>query len=308
MKIYRLIVASLLFAGAAAYAQDAASLKASYERQVRMVGPAGVGVETILDRWEAADPGNPEVSHARFNLHFTKSRMSSVVPMPGPKYLGAAPVLSLKDSTGRDVYYYEVDFFDDEQFALSQTAIDKAISLAPTELEYRIEKINSLLMYEKESPDMAAEAVLRLADYNYNKRPAWTLKGESADADTFKQAIQEYCYTFYRYGTPRSYQAFMDISEKMHKMYPRETSWMSNLGSYYFVCNDAPRMALKWYDKVLKIKKDDYTAARNCVLVARRLKNTRLEKKSLPYLIESTQDDIEKRGYQIRLEALKAGK
>ena len=304
MKIRLITAAVLVLAGTLAFAQDPSALKASYERQVRMVGPAGVGVETILDRWEAADPGNPEVLMARFNFHFAKSRSSSVVPMDKPKYLGAAPVVSLKDSAGRDVHYYEVDYFDDEQFSLSQKAIDKAISLVPTELGYRIDKINALILYEKESPDMASAEIVKTIDYNVSKHPAWTFRGQPVEAGTFRQAVQEYCITFFSYGTPGSYEAFRSISEKMLRLDKKDTDFMSNLGSYYLVYKNNPRQALKWYEKVLKIKPDDYTAAYNCVLVAHRDKNTKLEKKYLPYLIKATPDDVERRGYEIRLEAM----
>ena len=38
---------------------DAAAHAARYQRQVRNVGAAGVGVETLLDRWEADFPDDP---------------------------------------------------------------------------------------------------------------------------------------------------------------------------------------------------------------------------------------------------------
>lgn len=304
MKIRLITAAVLVLAGTLAFAQDPSALKASYERQVRMVGPAGVGVETILDRWEAADPDNPEVLRARFSFHFAKSRSSRVVPMDKPKYLGAAPVITLKDSAGRDMHYYEVDFFDDEQFSLSQKAINRAIALVPADLGLRVDKINSLILYEKESPDLASEEIIRTIDYNVSRHPVWTVEGQEAEAGLFKQLVMDYCVTFFNYGTPGSYEAFRAISEKMLRLDKKDTDFMSNMGSYYLVCKDNPRQAVRWYEKVLKIKPDDYTAAHNCVLVAHRDKNVRMEKKYLPYLIKATTDEMERRGYEIRLEAL----
>jgi len=301
MKIRIITTSLLLLAASLTFAQ---SHKASYERQVRMVGPAGVGVETIIDKWEAAEPNNPEVQIARFSYCFNKSRSSSVEPMGKPKYLGAEPVVTLKDSLGHDVYFYEIDFFDDALFAQSQQAIDKAIRLVPTELGYRVDKINSLLLYEAESPDMAREEIIKAIDYNYYKKPKWTLRGESIDQDVFIQAVQEYCSTLFKYGSEGGYYAFLTISEKMHKILPKSTVFMNNLGSYYLVGANAPRIALRWYNKVLKIKPDDYIAARNCVLLARNEKNIKLEKKYLPYLIKATTDEVERRGYEIRLESL----
>ena len=304
MKIRHIIAAAMLLAGPALLAQDVSAIKSSYERQVRRVGPAGVGVETIIDRWEAADPDSPEMLQARFNYCLAKARSSSVVGMDSPKYLGQAPFLTLKDSTGRDVHYYEVDFYDDEIFGEGKKAIDRAISLAPEEFGYRVEKINSLILYEKDSPDMALQEILNTINYHSSKHPSWTLRGEPMNSETFQQAIQEYCYTFFRYGSPSSYEAFRVISERMNKEFPKNTEFINNLGSYWLACQENPRKALKWYEKVLKITPDDYAAARNCVVAARKEKNVRLEKKYLPVLIRATSDEIERRGYEARLDAL----
>ena len=304
MKLRYLIAAALLLAAPAAFAQDASAIKSSYERQVRMVGPAGVGVETILDRWEAAEPNSPEMLQARFNFWLAKARSTKVMALEQSKYLGQAPFLSLKDSTGRDINYYEVDFYDDETFGNAKKAIDRAVSLAPTEFGYRVNQINGLILYEKDSPDMALQCILNTIYYHTSKKPAWTFNGEPMDSDSFQQAIQEYCFTFFHYGTPASYEAFRVISERMSKEFPKNTEFLNNLGSYWLVCQENPRKALKWYDKVLKINPSDYSAARNCVLTARREKDVRMEKKYLPALIRATTDEIERRGYEARLEAL----
>ena len=115
----KILILSALLVGAAAYAQtDAASYAARYERQVRNVGAAGVGVETILDRWETDFPDDPAVYDGRSKYYLAKSMSSSVVAKEGSKYLGADPLFSLKDSLGRDVNYFEERFFVDSLFAL----------------------------------------------------------------------------------------------------------------------------------------------------------------------------------------------
>ena len=301
----RLLILAMLLAGTVALAQEGQSdFKARYDRQVRNVGYGGVGVETILDRWEAAEPDNPYMLEGKFHYYFAKSRSTSIVPKYQQKFLGAAPVVTLKDSTGRDVGYFEEDFFVDSLFALSQSAIDKAIALEPAELAWRVDKISALQLYEKESPDLACAQIIKMADYQASARPAWKLHGEPADTDTFIQAVQEYCFSFYRFGTPGSYEAFRKVSERMLKLYPKNTDFINNLGAYYLVYKENPKQALKWYGKSLKINPTDYTAAHNCVLLARREKNVKLEKKYLPILIQATQDEIERQGYEARLAAL----
>lgn len=298
----RFAIAAALLCSALCGAQD---FKAQYDRQVRMVGYSGVGVETILNRWEEAEPDNTAMLEGRFHYFFNKSKSTSVVAKNQAKFLGTEPVVALKDSTGKDVCYFEEDFFVDSLFALSQKAIDRAISLEPSELAWRVDKINALILYEKESPELAGGEIIKMADYHASSHPSWTHYGQPASEDIFIQAVQEYCFTFFRYSTPGSYEEFRRLSEKMNKIYPKNTDFINNLGSYYLVCQDSPKKALKWYGKALKINPSDYTAARNCVLMARRDKNVKQEIKYLPALIAATADDIERKGYEARLEALK---
>ena len=46
------------------------------------------------------------------------------------------------------------------------------------------------------------------------------------------------------------------------------------------------KTALKWYNKVLKRKPDEYNAIKNCVTLARKQGNTKLEKKYLKMMME----------------------
>ena len=67
---------------------------------------------------------------------------------------------------------------------------------------------------------------------------------------------------------------------------PKNTLFISNIGSYYLVAQSNPKTALKYYNKVLKIKPDDYTAIKNCIIIARKQRDIKLEKKYLPLIIK----------------------
>lgn len=305
MKKAILIFAAVL-AGAICLAQNTSSdFKARYDRQVRIVGTDGVGVETILYRWEEECPDDPEMLEGRYRFYLAKSISTNVVAKNAQKFLGNEPVLTLRDSLGRDVNYFEENVFVDSLFAKSQSAIDRAVSLAPSELAYRVDKITALMLYEKESPDMATQELLELIKFQKEQHPSWTYYGQPADEPTFIQAIQEYCFNLFRYGTPGSYEAFRTISEAMLKLYPKDADFMNNLGSYWLVYKQNTNKALKWYNKVLKLDPKNYSAAKNCVILARKNKNTKLEKKYLPYLIEATDSDAERAACKARLEGLK---
>lgn len=253
-----------------AFAQNAdpAPFKASYERQVRNVGPAGVGVETIINKWEAACPRDPDMFAARFNLLFAKSKGTQVVQKEGRKYLGASPVLSLKDSLGREVNYFEVPVFTDSLYAGGMRAVDTAIDLRPQELRYRFYKITALLEYEGESPDMAAQELMSMIDaYTSSKGEGWTLDGKPSDEETFCQAVGEYCYSFFYLGTGQGYEYFLKVSQRMNKLYPRNTVFIDNIGSYWQVAKGNARKAMKYYKKALKINPDDYVAQKNISII-----------------------------------------
>jgi len=247
----------------AASAQTAEEFKEKYNRQVRNTGAAGVGVETILDKWLEAYPGDCDALEGRFAYYWAKSRKTEVVAKDSKKYLGTNPVLTLKDSLGNPVYYFEEPFFDESLFAESTKNIEEAIKLAPTALEYRFDKINALIDYEKDSPDMAATELLNLIDYDSKSHPMWYLRGESVGPEDFETAIQEYCYTFYNLNTPNGYNSFKIVSEKMSSLHPSNPDWLANIGAYYQVAKKDNKKATKYYKKALKLDPNHFAANRN---------------------------------------------
>ncbi len=266
----KITILALLLLCPQLFAQGVAErYKANYDRQVRYVGAAGAGVETIIDRWTAECPDDPEAYAARFSYCFAKARSTGIVQKDGARYLGAKPVLSLKDSLGMDVNYFEASTFSDSLFAGGIRAIDKAISLSPKEFRYHFYKISALMDYEKESPDLAAGEIDALIGEYTEDRDGWTLDSAVADEDIFLQAVGEYCYTLFQTGSPLSYEYFREISERMSRLYPRNTVFIDNLGSYWQVAKKNERKALKYYKKALKIDPEDYAATKNISLMER---------------------------------------
>ena len=247
---------------------------AKYQRQVRNAGVAGVGVQTIVDNWIAACPDDARAYEARFNYCFAKSRSTEIQPKNSERYLGQKPVLTLKDSTGRDVNYFQEDVFVDSLFASCLTSIDKALSLQPLELRYHFDKITAMLSYEKDCPDLSYDLVNSLIDsFVKNKGADWTLDNEALPEDrdeVFCQCIGEFCYTFFQVGSPSSYRYFLALSEKMNKLYPKNPVFLDNIGSYWQVAEKNDKKALKYYKKALKLDPQDYAALNNIRLINRR--------------------------------------
>lgn len=283
IKFAALAAALVLLLPSLAFAQD---FERKYNLLVERVGPCGVGLETLLDNWAKAEPDNDKMLAAKFNFWLTKGQGTEVVTNTQKKYLGMDAVLALKDSTGADVYYFEVLKYDDECFRQAIASVDRAISMYPERLDFRFMKANAYISYERESPDMALANLLSLVNDFKAGKEKWTYGGQIADDDFFAAAMQEYCVSFYTLGTAGSYEAFRKLSEVMLGHYPDNPGFMSNMGSYNMLVKKDFKAALKYYNKVLKKHPDDYISIRNSALAARRLGNVKMEKKYLQMLVE----------------------
>ncbi len=294
-----------------AFAQTPEELSETYSKRydliVSKLGYDGVGVETVLNQWEGVDPLNEKLLLAKFNYYFTKAQTTSVVVKPEKKYLGAEPLLSLKDSTGTDIYYFQEVSYDDSLFSKSMYYLDKAIAERPQRIDLRFTKATALMSYEKDSPDMALSYLLGMVDKNAGEDCDWEYPGVELDKGFFGRSMQEYCYAFFSLGTPSAYEAFRTLSQRMLLVDPKDPVFITNLGTYDFIVAKDYAKALKNYRKALKISPGDYSALKNIILLARQMKNEKLEKKYLPEFIGCASDQ-EKAAAEARLKYLTEGK
>ena len=207
----RLIILSALLCGTLLAA--AQTTKEDYLRRygnlVDRVGPAGVGVETLLDNWAAAYPDDDQQMVARFAFCYARSQSSQVIELDRDRYLGNAPLLPMTDSLGVKHNYFEDTVFDDDLFADAIQKIDQAIASKSWKLDYRFIKINAMLAYEKESPDMALQQLKSLVDEHFTRHPAWVYESvEKIGDEEFCAFMQDYCAAIFRIGSDASAEAF----------------------------------------------------------------------------------------------------
>ena len=274
-----------------------------YNNLAERVGPDGVGVETLLDRWEAAWPDDTNQMLARFSFCFARCRTSRVISLPQDRYLGNPPLVPMTDSLGNKVNYFEDYVFDDDLFAAANAAIGKAIAARQSRLDWHFAQIDALLSYEKEKPDMTLMELKSLADFHYSRKPDW----EHPDLGTvseeqFRALMQDYCVALFRIGSESSMEAFRILSEHLLKYCKGESMYLDNLGSYYLVKKDSKK-ARKYFDQVLKSHPGDMTALKNCILMARSLKDVKMEKKYLALLAAHGATEADRKGAQARLDA-----
>ena len=274
-----------------------------YNNLVDRVGADGLGVETLLNKWEAAWPEDVNQLLARFSFCFARSQSSRVVPMEQERYLGNPPLLPMKDSLGKKVNYFEVTDYDDALFAEANTAIGKAISTAQNRLDWQMAKISALMAYEKEKPEMTLQELKALATFHYTRKPDWVHEQlGTVTPEQFEAIMQDYCAALFRINTPTSLEAFKAFSEHLLSYKKDHPLFMDNLGSYYLVKKDYKK-ARKYYDQVLKKHPGDMTALKNSLLMARALKDVKLEKKYLALMAAHGETETDRAGAQARLDA-----
>lgn len=254
-------------------AQDAEQFNQRYQRQVAAAGISGAGVEYVLDQWAEVFPDDCRMLEGRFLYYYDKSRSEEVRAIPGKKkYLGRKPVLTLKDSLGRDVNYFTVPLFADSLFRISQRSIDRAIALEPSELSHRLHRISALADYEKDSPDMASTALLDLIDLYMDRKSglSWKMDGKPLEEGEFESAMQEYCVLFYTKGSDNSYESFRIVSEKLSSLFPKNPLFQNNLGAYWQVVKENDKKAAKFYKKALKLNPEDSAAKTNLSIIEKK--------------------------------------
>ena len=274
-----------------------------YNNLVERVGADGLGVETLLNKWEAAWPDDTNQLLARFSFCFARSQHARIVPMEQERYLGNPPLLPMKDSLGKKVNYFEVIDYDDELFAAANAAIGKAIATAQNRLDWQMLKINALLAYEKESPEMTLQELKALVTYHYTRKPDWVhAQMETVTPEQVEAFLQDYCAALFRINTPTSREAFKALSEHILSYSKDNPLFVNNLGSYYLINKDYKK-ARKYFDQVLKKHPGDMTALKNSILMARTQKDVKLEKKYLTLLAAHGETETDRASAQARLDA-----
>lgn len=270
MKRFVIICASALLICCGISAQTTETYLPRYNALVSRVGFSGIGVETLLDRWEKADPEDINHMVGRFNFYLSRSMRDSVVVSAKANYLDMKPLMALKDSLGKNVYYYNEKVFNQEDFAKAVTYIDRAISFDNTRLDLYFLKLDAFVTYEKTVPDTGRDLLIDIVNKNFASKYIWKIPDSAFSEETFLQEIQDYCIGYYNIGSPQSLAALKAVSERVLKFRPKRVDFINNMGAYCVSQLKDDKKAAKYYNSVLKIDPDNVVAKQNLSLIARR--------------------------------------
>ncbi len=182
----------------------------------------------VIEQWEQAEPESADVYAAWFNYYYKMSRDEVMQMTPIPPEDGRQ-ALEFEDSTGAQIYMYEVQVFDDSLLAIAHEKIDKAINLYPDRLDLPFGKIAMLFMmedYEKVMPTL--HKVIERSHLNSNQW-TWTLGSPVEDGEEmFKSSMQDY---FSRLFDAELDNEAMQMVEWLLQYYPDEVMFRSDKAS-----------------------------------------------------------------------------
>ena len=273
MKKIIIVIALVFAAFSVAYAQNAAEFLGRYNSLVKRVGYSGIGVETLIDKWEQADPSDVNQMVARFNFYFDKCRSAVTRIHPEPEYLGAKPAVTLKDSTGANVYYYTEYEYEKEMYDKAMQTLDEALAAGPERLDLCILKVEALMVYEKGKPVLSQEYLKSLVDGTLSGKMVWKDGERTLSKEDFLNEIQALCCEYFALGTPEACKAMKDVSQRVLKYSPRSVEFIDNLGAYCVKVEKNDKKAMKYYRKSLSIEPEDAVARQNVQLIERRMKS-----------------------------------
>lgn len=254
-------------------AQTTENFVRKYNSLVSRVGYTGVGVEYLLDSWERADSTDINYMLARFNYYMEKSQRDTVIVSRASRYIGMQPVMSLKDSSGRQVNYFNEVLYDERYYNRAMHMLDRAIVKNNARLDLYCTKAETMIAHDKYSAEASSAFILKMIERHYKARTKWEHPGMSAAPDnkTFEDIILSYCFDYYRIGGNSCMEAFNNVSTAMLKNKASDSAFTDNVGTYLFLVKKDYKKAAKMYSAALKKNPEDEVAKKNLELVKSRL-------------------------------------
>lgn len=230
----------------------------------------------LLDKWEKAEPNNPEMLIGLFNFYHVKSKSKIGDPNFLSGYLVTGEEL---EETSKLIHE------SDSLFQISQEYLNTAISKNPDRLDMYIGKSNTL--NQKGVKGDFYKSVKSLAERNNENKGEWlwtngqpTTKSE----EEFVGMLQNYIYDMLSSNDP-DYKEIISISETSLKMYPENFILLSNIG-ICFLQQHKFKESISYLEKGLTSNPKDLIIRFNLADAHTQLKQISKAKKYYEYIIK----------------------
>jgi tetratricopeptide (TPR) repeat protein len=212
----------------------------------------------LIEQWEQAAPGDPELYVAQFNYYANRSRMEVVVIKDEPV---GEEQLEMKDSLGRTFYMGSEIKYEESILRKAFGYIDKGIAANPDRLDMRLGKIT--MLGRSEHFEEYVQEIVKMAAYSLNNKHAWLwtngIPGEY-DENAFFEAIQNCVMKLYERDDQLGNMG--KVAEGILQYYPNHVPTLSNAAISYLMTKNYSK-ALEYLAKAEKLAPEDCVVLNN---------------------------------------------
>ena len=225
----------------------------------------------VVERWEKAQPQDPDVYVAGFNLLLSDASGLAVSGKPA-----AGGEFSIKDpETGQEVGSIGGGGYNPAKVQQAMAVLRKGLALAPDRLDIRF----GLAKAAEYLGDPAQQYQILSAALAWRQAAAgrpWRWRDGGAlpgpEARFVPATLEEYMVPYWQSGAAAGYQRGLALAQLLVQYYPQSSLGYFNEGNYYaFTQNDAE--AYKWFKQADQLNPDDPQNVNNLLRISLNLKD-----------------------------------
>jgi len=227
--------------------------------------------KAIVAQWEKAQPQNPDLYVAKFNLILSEAEVLTVSAKAAQ-----GSELSIKDpKSGREVGSIGGGGYNPAKVQQAMDVLRQGLALAPDRLDIRF----GLAKAAELKQDPAQQLAILRAALAWRASAAgqpWRWRDGGAlpapEAEFVAGSLEQYMVPYWQSGTPAGYQQGLALAELLIAHYPTSSLGYFNKGNYYaFTDNSAE--AYKWFVQADKHNPNDPQNINNLLRISLNLRN-----------------------------------
>lgn len=223
-----------------------------------------LGQIQLLEKWEKAEPDNPEMYVAYFNYYVQRSTQEIIAIGNQPKGEDVLEIID-QDSTQQETvaYMYGDTYYDQALLEKGFDALDKGIAKNPTRLDMRFGKI--YMLGQSADYERYTTEIIKTVDYSAVIKNSWTWADNKPleDPKNFMLgSIQGSVVQLYNTEDEVLLENMKRIVETVLKHYPDHVESLSNLAIIYLEIEEYDK-ALEPLLKAEKLAPTDYIVLAN---------------------------------------------